>query len=416
MGRTELFLVEGQGSYGGGCRDQAKEDRVNKAIHRAGRMAGAAGAATLLAGCGLSSIGGSQGAPATGPPVTITKHIAPSVLMAVVTRRAFGAALSGLVTGTARPNEDVRILDAGARATTIVASDSPAPSRIVMPGAPVAPDSGQTDYLTAQYRKRLKDWQTRHAAKVQAEAAQTRRTVSAWVSGLGLPQKVSRLADAPGGTGTLAAASAIAATALASLEEETENVFGPRRVLVLFCDKLSGSLPAGELTGDDVIVITSHLPTAAASAAQADLLRAGAAQAAVVGPEVTSAQLDELVSSDLSQGARSDSVSAPVLFGNDSYALEPTAIRVLRKLLPKLRAPGVTVVINGYASVPGTAEANYTLSFQRATAVARFLEASGIPESSLIIVGHGASDVVGSGASGANRRVLVVIEKPPGKG
>ena len=136
----------------------------------------------------------------------------------------------------------------------------------------------------------------------------------------------------PGGEGTLAAASAVAATALAGLEEETGNVFGPRRVIVLFCDNLSGRLPAGELTGDDVIVVTSHLPTAAASAAQAELLGAGAAQAAVVGPEVTSAQLDELVSADLSQGARSDSVSAPVLFGNDSYALEPTAISVLEEI------------------------------------------------------------------------------------
>jgi OmpA-OmpF porin, OOP family len=140
----------------------------------------------------------------------------------------------------------------------------------------------------------------------------------------------------------------------------------------------------------------------------------GAAQAAVVGPEVTAAQLDGLVSADLSQGAMSDSVSAPVLFGNDSYALGPTAISVLEELLPKLREAGVTAVINGFASTPGTAEANYILSFQRATAVARFLEANGIPESSLIIVGHGATDVVGSGTSDANRRVLVVIEKPSG--
>jgi peptidoglycan-binding protein ArfA len=68
-------------------------------------------------------------------------------------------------------------------------------------------------------------------------------------------------------------------------------------------------------------------------------------------------------------------------------------------------------VINGFASTPGTAEANYVLSFERATAVAGWLEANGVPESELIIVGHGASDVVGSGASAANRRVLVVIEK-----
>ena len=41
----------------------------------------------------------------------------------------------------------------------------------------------------------------------------------------------------------------------------------------------------------------------------------------------------------------------------------------------------MTAVINGFASTPGTAEANYILSFERATAVARFLEANGIPES-----------------------------------
>ena len=181
---------------------------------------------------------------------------------------------------------------------------------------------------------------------------------------------------------------------------------------MLFCDDLSGALPAGELTGDDVIVVISYLPTAAAaSAAQVDLLGAGAAQATVVGSEVTGAQLAALVSADLSERGPSESVSAPVLFGNDSYALSPAAVASLRQLLPELREPGVTVVINGYASTPGTAEANYILSFERATAVARFLEASGVPESSLIIVGHGASDVVGSGASAANRRVLVVIEK-----
>ena len=137
-----------------------------------------------------------------------------------------------------------------------------------------------------------------------------------------IPQKISRLADPPGDQGSLAAESAVAASALADLEEEAGNIFGHRRVIVLYCDDLSGGLPAGELTGDDVVVVTGYLPTAAAaSAAQADLLGAGAAQAAVVGPEVTAAELAALVSADLSQGAPGDSVSAPVLFGNDSYAL-----------------------------------------------------------------------------------------------
>ncbi|HUC23369.1 MAG TPA: OmpA family protein [Streptosporangiaceae bacterium] len=69
----------------------------------------------------------------------------------------------------------------------------------------------------------------------------------------------------------------------------------------------------------------------------------------------------------------------------------------LTLLLPQLREAGGTAVINGFASTPGTALANYTLSFDRAARVASFLESHGIPASSLIIAGHGASDLV-SGA------------------
>ena len=177
----------------------------------------------------------------------------------------------------------------------------------------------------------------------------------------------------------------------------------------------AGGCLAGELTGDDVIAVTDYLPTAAdASAAQAALLEAGAAQAAVVGPAVTPGQLDALVSAGLAGGAGQGSVSGTVLFGNDSYALSATAVGSLGQLAPRLKEPGVTAVINGFASTPGTAEANYALSFERATAVAGFFEARGVPASSLIIVGHGASDPVGPGDSAANRRVLVVVHEPGG--
>jgi outer membrane protein OmpA-like peptidoglycan-associated protein len=44
--------------------------------------------------------------------------------------------------------------------------------------------------------------------------------------------------------------------------------------------------------------------------------------------------------------------------------------------------------------------------------VASFFESHGIPASALIIAGHGASDLVSAGNSGANRRVTVVIERP----
>jgi outer membrane protein OmpA-like peptidoglycan-associated protein len=378
---------------------------MRKLIYRIG----AAAATTLLAGCNLAS---SASGPATGPPVTVRPNVPATALLTVLTGPASGPALSALAGGTARPNEDIRILQAGTPARSVVASDSPAPPAVVLPGEPRAPGGDQTDYQMALYAKRQQAWQAERTADLAAGAAKTHATVSAWLTGLDLAQKLTGLADPPAGQGSLAAESGVAASAMAGLEEEAGNTFGHHRVIVLFCDDLSGALPAGELTGDDVIVVTSYLPTAAAaSAAQVDLLGAGAAQAAVVGPEVTAGQLAGLVSADLSEHGPSDSVSAPVLFGNDSYALSPAAVRELTGLLPELREPWVTVVINGYASTPGTAEANYILSFERATTVARWLEAHHIPESALVIVGHGASDVTGPGTSAANRRVLVVIEK-----
>ena len=237
--------------------------------------------------------------------------------------------------------------------------------------------------------------------------------MSAWLRGLGLRARTAGLADPPGSAGSLAAESADAASALAGLEEEDGNKFGGRRVLVLYSADLAGRPPAGELVGNTVLVVTPFLPTAAAaSAAQADLLAAGAAQAAVVGPEVTDTQLAALVSAGLSQGAGPDFVSAPVLFANASAALSPRTITQLRALLPRLRRAGVTAIINGFASTPGTAEMNYTLSYDRASAVAAFFESRGVPATSLIIVGHGADDPVASGGSGLNRRVTVVIESP----
>jgi outer membrane protein OmpA-like peptidoglycan-associated protein len=403
-----LFLSRHRRSRGGGRRDEEKEHAVSNPIYRAARI-GAAASATLLAGCSLAS---SPTGPATGPSVTVTQDVAHTALLTVMNGPASGPALSGLVASTARPNEDLRILQAGTPARTIVASDSPAPSAVVLPGQPLAPGGSPTDYQMALYAKRKKAWQAKRTADLAAGAAKTRANTLAWLVGLDIPQKLSRLAGPPADQGSLAAESAVAASALAGLEEEAGNTFGHHRVIVLFCDDLSGAVPAGELSGDDVIVVASYLPTeAAASTAQVDLLGSGAAQAAVVGSEVTAAQLAGLVSADLSEQGPSDSVSAPVLFGNNSYALSPAAVASLRQLLPKLQEPGVTAVINGYASTPGTAEANYILSFERATAVARWLEARGVPESALVIVGHGASDVTGSGASAANRRVLVVIEE-----
>lgn len=373
------------------------------------RRVGGLGIAVLVAGCGLTGLGPQAVGQRSGPAEKITQHVAPSAFLAVIAGPTSGPTLSGLVASTARPEEDLSILQAGSPARTVAASDSPAPGEKVIPGPPAAPKGSQTSYQSAQYTKKLKDWRAAREAGVRTIAAETRSQTSSWVSQLQLSQRISRLA---GHDGSLTAESAVAANAMAGLQEEAGNVFGSRRVIVLFPADLDAVLPAGELTGDDVIVMTSYLLTApAASAAQAELLGAGAAQAAVVGPEVTADQLHALVSADLSQGGMADSVSTPVLFGNGNAVVDAPAASQLTRLLARLREPGTTAVINGYASVSGTAQTNYALSYERAANVASFLEAHGIPPTSLIIVGHGATDSFGSQAA-ANRRVLVVSEKP----
>jgi outer membrane protein OmpA-like peptidoglycan-associated protein len=193
--------------------------------------------------------------------------------------------------------------------------------------------------------------------------------------------------------------------------------FGARRVVLLELSRLSGMPPAGELDGDDVIALTSYLPSAAAaSAAQLNLLAAGASFAAVLGPEITPAQLGHLVSESLSGHVVSEVRSGQALFANNSAALRPAAAQVLAPIITDLRRRGTSGVVNGFASTPGGRQRNQILSQHRASAVALYLEARGIPRSSLIVVGHGASNLVAPGFSGANRRVVVVIEEPTAGG
>jgi outer membrane protein OmpA-like peptidoglycan-associated protein len=384
-----------------------------KEVRKIIQLGGAAGLAFALAGCGLLGAPGTAAAPAAGPSVSITQDAPPSALIVVLDSGASGPAISDLVNATARSSEELTVLQAGAPAKIVLSSASPPPATVMVPGKPTAPRGDKTSYQAAQYANRLKHWRGEVTAGRNAEATQVRDSLAAWLRGLNLPVKVGQLADPPGPAASLVAESAAAASALAGLAEEHGNVFGSRRVVVLYTDDLASRPPTGELSGDTVVVITRSLPSlAAASAAQVNLLAAGAAQAAVVGPEVTGPQLAALVSADLGQGGIHESASAPVLFANDSAALSPSAVTQLTPLLPQLRETGVTAVINGFASTPGTALANYTLSYDRAAMVASFFESHGIPASALIIVGHGASDLIAAGNSGANRRVTVVIERP----
>jgi outer membrane protein OmpA-like peptidoglycan-associated protein len=204
----------------------------------------------------------------------------------------------------------------------------------------------------------------------------------------------------------------VAAGAMAGLDQETIDGFGTRRVILLYAANLGGIPQRAELAGDDVIVVTQFLPSAAvASTAQAKLLNAGAARATVLGPEATAAQLAQLVETGLSQRMVAETLSGAVLFAKHSATLLPDAGRVLRPLLAPLRRPGAIGVINGYAFADGGGQADYNLSHAQAVAVAGWLEAHGVPASSLVVVGHGASRLAAPAYAGAGNRVVVVIEE-----
>jgi outer membrane protein OmpA-like peptidoglycan-associated protein len=381
-------------------------------IRRCGCAVGVACLATLAAGCGISGLTNVPGKAASGPVWHLTEHVSSSVLVAVATGAGADQSLGVLLPATALPREDVAVVRPGVRPLTVVASTSPPPVTVVAPGRPDSPGSGATSYLKARYNIRLQHWQAEFAADKKAAVIRTQQVVSAWEHGLALPQRLGQSDDGP--AAGLVQECSVASSVLTGLDQDGRD-FGPRRVLLLYTSSVTGTLPPGELTGDEVIVVSADLPTAAAtSAAQANLLAAGATQAAVLGPETTTAQLAALVTTDLGQAPSHDVVSAPVLFANNSNALQPAAMQTLARLVPDLQRPGATAIISGFASTPGTARANYLLSYARASAAARYLESKNVPASALIIVGHGATDLTGPGASGANRRVLVVVQQPAG--
>jgi len=383
------------------------------------RAAGAAGLTTVMAACGIASPSSPAARPQTRPPFTVTEHVAPSALVTVTGGTVTAQALSGLVFATARPSEDLAILRAGMRPHALIGSSSPAPAAITVPGRPGAPGPGATPYLWALYRKNVKIWHAKVSAGKQEAAARTRAATSAWARGLPIPPTAGGTSSAwgyPGGLASpdnLAAECNLAAGAMTGLDQEAAGRFGDRRVMLLYAPNLNGTLREDELTGDDVIVILPYVPSAArASTAQAKLLDAGAVRATVLGPEVTPAQIAQLVRAGLSQKVITETLSGSVPFAGRSPAMLPRAARVLTPLLPALRRPGAVAVVNGYAYTAGSLWRNYKLSLARAAAVASYLENHGIPASSLIVVGHGISRVGAHGSPGANGGVLVVVEAP----
>jgi outer membrane protein OmpA-like peptidoglycan-associated protein len=381
---------------------------ITKFAHRSYHLAAGAAAMVVVvatAGCAALLDAQHEGPQALGS-VTLTEHVAPSLLV-VVSGPGEADPLAGrVIAATARPREDL-VLEAEGRGRAVVASDSPPPVTLVVRGRPVPPGRGASSYQQGRYRAALGHWRGQVAATRRLVMARTRAAVAAWARGLRLPTA------AGSSSASLAAEAARAADAVSGLVNQAGARFGTRRVVLLSVSSLAGMPSLGELGGDDVIVISSSLPTAvAANAAQANLLAAGAVRAAVLGTEVTPALVEHLVAEGLSQSAVTESLSGRALFANDSSALLPTATAVLAPLIGPLRRPGAMGIVNGYASAIGNARHNLALSWARAAAVVAFLEASGVPSLHLSYVGHGATNLVAPGASGDNRRVVVVIEEP----
>ena len=370
-------------------------------------LAAAAAVSTFAtAGCGLVALSGAAADNGSASPARLTEHVPAAALVMVAGPTVSGANLARTVIATAQPSEYLDIVTPGTPPDPVVTAQAPGPVTVVAPGRPAAPGPDASSYQSAVYRKQVERWNAEVAAGRRAVTARTAAATAAWSHGLRIPRTVQ------GGDVDLAGEAAAAASVVAGLAEAGSHV-GSRCVVVLYAATLSGSLSAGQLSGDDVIVITPGVPTAAAvSAAQAELLGAGAARAAVLGAEATPAQADHLIAAGLNQQAVTETLSGPTLFPNDSAALLPGASHVLTPLLTLLRQqPGATAVVNGYASATGSMSRNNSLSQARAAAVAAFFEAHGVPPSALVVVGHGATDLVAPGPSAANRRVVVVIDE-----
>jgi outer membrane protein OmpA-like peptidoglycan-associated protein len=338
--------------------------------------------------------------------VTITEHIAPSMLVVVTGPDGAGTLIRQVITATARPGEDL-VLAAGGRGRAVASSGAPPPAVTTVPGPPTPPGHGASAYQRARYSQAVGHWHDQVAAAQRLVAARTTAATAAWARRQRPP------AAAPGTLASLSAEAALATSAVSGLIDQAGSQFGARRVVLLSVASLAGMPPPDQLNGDDVIVTVGYLPTAAAaSAAQENLLAAGAVRASVLGPEATTATVDRLVTAGLSHNAVADPLSQRALFANDSPALLRSAIPVLLPLVSELLRPDVLAVINGYASATGGARHNLALSQARADAVAAFLEARGVPASSLVSSGHGATDLIAPKASGDNRRVVVVIEEP----
>jgi peptidoglycan-associated lipoprotein len=129
------------------------------------------------------------------------------------------------------------------------------------------------------------------------------------------------------------------------------------------------------------------------------------------------------VSPDNVPGSQTDLIAAVgtdwVLFELDSYTLGADAEAILSRQVEWLRQhPSVSFTIEGHCDERGTRDYNLALGDRRATAVANFLTAQGLPPSRIHTISYGKErhEALGSeeAAYAQNRRAVSIVLNPSG--
>lgn len=101
-----------------------------------------------------------------------------------------------------------------------------------------------------------------------------------------------------------------------------------------------------------------------------------------------------------------------ITFDVGRYNIKPMSYSALNQVASTLNQYNQTnVVVNGYASIEGNANANQILSQNRANAVAQYLVSQGVSQARISAYGHGATTQFGSSYE-PNRRVELTILAP----
>ena len=142
-------------------------------------VAATAGCSPLLTAAAVS--------PAPSARVSLTAQATPAMLVVVTGPASTEPLIRQVITATARPREDLRVLGNGGRARPLAAADSPAPATVVVPGRPAAPGRGASSFQQGQYQHALARWRGQVAAGQRGVATRTRAAVARWIRFLRLP-------------------------------------------------------------------------------------------------------------------------------------------------------------------------------------------------------------------------------------